>query len=212
MIVRSDGAIKRVPTPVALDEKMAKDLAFELEVISLLKGEADITGVMSEYETWYHAAAKRFESQPNKALAAAYFNRHRNHILKLAVIYEAARNYVLSVTDSSWNHAVATASTLENTIFSLLTTGMNALGFKQKKAEDLIRDAGQRGLHMSLFTRAFQHDSPRDREAWLRTLIDACVVKEVPRPTAGRTASILIHRDFWEKPAVEAQPEEEVCA
>jgi hypothetical protein len=212
MIVRSEGTGRRVPTPVPLDEAKAKELAFELEVISLVKGEADISRVLPEYEAWYHAAAKRFESQPNRALAEAYFNRHRNHVLKLAVIYEAARNYALTVTDSSWNHAVATGRELENTIFSLLTTGMNSLGFKQKKAEECIRDAGARGLHMSTFTRAFQHDPPRDREAWLRTLTDANVVKQVPRLTAGRTASILIHRDFCGEPVADVQPPEEVFA
>lgn len=197
LMVRSHGETRNVPTPLPLDEMKGAELAKVLERINGLRGEADLSTVLPHYEEWYGYAKQRFASHPNGEVANAYFNRHRVHILKLAVIYEAAMGASLSVAEKSWWDAVKFASDLEATIFDLLDTGMNALGFKQKKAEERIRSAGASGLTLSEFTRAFQHDPARDRDAWLQTLKDTGTVKDVPAPTGGRTAHVLVHRDFF---------------
>jgi hypothetical protein len=197
LLVRAEGQRRYIPTPKSPDSREMDRLATVLKGIADLKGEADLTDILPLYEEWYVPTMKRFESQPNALLAGAYVNRHRVHILKLAVIYEVARSCSLRVSKASWWCAVATARKLEETIFSLLGTGMSSYGYKQGMAEELIQKAGSGGLLRSEFTRAFQHDPPRDREAWLHTLIQAERVKTDQRPTAGRTATFLIHRDFW---------------
>jgi hypothetical protein len=190
-----------VPTPLPLDAAKGAELSAALRRIDALKGEADISTIVPHYEEWYGYAKQRFASHPNSGLANAYFNRHRGHILKLAVILEAAMRASLNVSEQSWWDAEKFARDLEATIFSLLDTGMNALGFQQKKAEEKIRNAGPTGLPLSEFTRAFQHDPARDRDAWLQTLKLAGTIAEVANPTKGRTGRMLLHRDFFEEAA-----------
>src|SRR5262249_4415416 len=97
----------------------------------------------------YPAARRRFSEQPNRALADAYFNRHRMHILKLAVVYEVSRSLSLQVSQDAWARAVQTAASLEDVIFGLLPTAMSKAGHALDRMAALIHSAGANGLRMS---------------------------------------------------------------
>jgi hypothetical protein len=196
LLIRSPGRARSVPTPRALDRAKEAALAACLHSIAQLRGSASIAHVQPLYDEWYEQAQLRFEAQPNKALASAYFGRHRIHILKLAVIYEAASSQTLDVREAAWRRAVATAAALEATIFSLLDTGMNAAGYALKLMEDRIRAAGPDGLLRSVFTKAFHHVLPYERDANLKTLLESETIRAEQRATPGRRATIYIHRDY----------------
>lgn len=196
LLIRSPGRTRSVPTPVALDRTKEAALAACLRSIAQLKGSASIGHVQSLYDEWYSQAQLRFEAQPNRVLASAYFNRHRVHTLKLAVVYEAASSQTLEVKEVAWQRAVAMAASLEATIFSLLDTGMSAAGYAITQMEERIRAAGPLGLPRSLFTKAFQSVPQYEREAQIRTLLDSETIREEIRPTAGRSAKVYVHRVY----------------
>ena len=85
------------------------------------------------------------------------------------------------------------AKRLEETIFSLLGTGMNREGFALSKMEDRVKHAGADGLPLSELTKAFQHDHKSMREQRLQTLIGGEAVVAFQRQTPGRPAVILVH-------------------
>ena len=193
LLVRTPDSARNIPTPVKPNQRLLKRLIAQLGWISHIKGYADLTEILPRYEHWYGQAKQRFASQPNPSLASAYFNRHRVHVLKLAVIYEVSRSLSLRPTEASWIRAERAAKRLEDTIFSLLGTGMNREGFALSKMEERVRHAGADGLPLSELTKAFQHDHKSMREQRLQTLIGGEAVVALHRQTAGRTAIILVH-------------------
>ena len=196
LLLRPSSPRRVVPVPAKADERLIKPLAEHLKKVADLRGKADTTHVLDADDQWYREAQKRFDGQPNLSLAQPYFNRHRMHILKLAVIDQVAQDPPsLIVSMESWGRAVKVARRLERTILDLLGTGMSGAGFALKRVEDRIRQAGPEGLSRSVLTRAFQHDTPRDREERLRTLLDGRVVFTMTRGTAGRSAQLLVHDD-----------------
>jgi len=112
------------------------------------------------------------------------------------VIYEASRSVSLRPSEASWKRAERAAAWLEETIFSLLGTGMNAEGFALKKMEERIQSAGVDGMALSDLTRAFQHEDPRRRAMRLTTLKAADTIFTFHRPTPGRGGTILVHRNY----------------
>lgn len=193
--VRARGS-KDVPTPRETDPALARQLATLLRQISNLKGQSDLSEILDNYDDWYREAKRRFESQPNQALAMAYFNRHRVHILKLAVIYEASSPVSLKVSKASWDRAVQKAEQIETSIFALLETGMSTVGYTQSQMVQRVKNAGVEGLSRSDFTRAFQQIPRQQREDFLATLVQGETIVGFNRNTQGRTANILVHKDF----------------
>jgi hypothetical protein len=98
VLIRASDPHKAVPVPPRLDPDLQESLALLLLYASELKGEADLSGIRQPYEEWYRAAQARFETQPDQALARAFFNRHRGHVLKLAVVYEVSSSLSLNVS------------------------------------------------------------------------------------------------------------------
>jgi hypothetical protein len=194
MIARADGEIRDVPIPKAPDASLVQCLAVDVAAIDALRGEADLSLVAALHEAWYSPTKARFSSQANSALAMAYFNRHRAHILKLAVIFEASASRSLRVTPQSWERAVKFAKMLEDVIFSMLGTGMNAEGHALKQMEDKIREAGKDGISQSQLTRAFQHVKLLDRRNRLETLVESGLVREKEvKSGGGRPSKIFTH-------------------
>ena len=146
MIVRSESTGNIVPVPKALDDTLVDPLVGQLRRISALTGEADLSAITGDYEVWYRAAKRRFSEQPNQALATAFFNRHRMHVLKLAVVYEASSSASLVVSDCAWNRAQQTAADLEKTIFSVLPTAISKEGYALGRMAERVRSAGAAGL------------------------------------------------------------------
>jgi len=197
MILTAEGPPKTIPIPRAPDPSLVEPLAERLKQVSNLRGQADLSEVLPEYEEWYGKAQKRFDDHPNRELATPYFNRHRAHILKLAAIYEVSMSGTLRVSREAWQRAEIMAKKLEKSIFALLSTGMNAEGYALTRMADAIRQAGNEGMSKSRLTRKFQHIDARDRDRRIKTLQDSGEIIPFKRkPDSGRPAEYFVHEDF----------------
>jgi hypothetical protein len=198
VLVRAGNTGRIVPIPKMPDSALVQPLADHPKQASELAGTANLSQIARVFRSWYGKTKQRFASQPNRMLADAYFNRHRVHILKLAVIYEVSSSLSLTVSPRSWARAVKFARQLEVTILSLLTTGMSGSGYKANQMAERVRSVGEEGMTLSEFTRSFQHTDKRQRESYLNTLVIGETIFGFKRPTHGRLAHILVHRDFVE--------------
>jgi len=196
LIMRAEDIGREVPIPKQPDASLVAPLAARLTLIGKLSGQADLSSILQDYRVWYGAAKRRFEAQPNRGLALAYWNRHRGHVLKLAVIFEASQTATLSVSTAAWDRAVKLAEQVEGQIFKLLPTGMCAAGHILQRVEERVRQAGPRGLPLSDFTRAFQSMHPKERAQHLKTLEVAGKIRLGSVHTAGRQKTVYIHADF----------------
>jgi hypothetical protein len=196
MLVRVEGERRDVPVPKRPDPALVVPLAARLQAIAHLSGEADLSAIMPLYEKWYIDTKTRFLCHSNTALAESYFNRHKQNVLKLAVIFEASGSATLKVSAGSWGRAVEFMSRVEESTVKLLDTGMTALGFQLKRVEDRIRQAGKDGLSQNDFTRAFQSADPRDRDGWIKTLTAAGRVNAEVVSTGGRQKTVYVHANF----------------
>jgi hypothetical protein len=120
------------------------------------------------------------------------------HILKLAVIYEVSSCFSLKVSRGSWARAVEFARHLEETIFSLLDTGMSGSGYTLGQMGEKVRAAGAEGLPLSAFTRAFQNVETKPRNEALNTLVLTETIFAFKRKTNGRNGAFLVHSDHVE--------------
>jgi hypothetical protein len=198
LIIRAENIGREVPIPTQPDASLVAPLAARLVLIGKLSGEADLSSILQDYKVWYSGAKQRFDSQPNRGLALAYWNRHRGHIIKLAVIFEASQTATLSVSTAAWDRAVKLAEQVEGQIFKLLPTGMSAAGHELQRIEERVRQAGPQGLSQSDFTRAFQSMKPRERAEHLETLEMAGTIQAGMVSTAGRKKKVYIHVDFFQ--------------
>jgi hypothetical protein len=196
LLIRPPDSAKDVAIPRTPDPMLVKHLGDHLRRASELRGEVDISNIHSDYEKWYSATKKRFKEQPNQALALAYFNRHRVHVLKLAAIYEVSASCTLKVSHASWRRAVNDLQRIETTLFSLLSTGMTREGHIANQITEKIREGGIEGATLTVITRAFQHLQPYERLQYLTNLVDARIVVPFVRSTGGRASTLLVHEDF----------------
>lgn len=196
IIVRAEAKNCDVPVPQAPDAALIAPLAQRLKEIGELKGEADLTAILPEYKSWYSETKRRFEAQANPALATAYFNRHRGHVLKLAVVFEASQTGTLTVSRRAWEQAVECAGRVERSIFELLPTDMSAVGYDLQRIEERIKAAGPQGLSQNEFTRSFQSMKRWERDQAIQTLVDAGRVFKAQRQTAGRPPTVYLHESY----------------
>jgi hypothetical protein len=187
-----------IPTPKEPKLDVIPNLAECLREVRDLRGSADLSKVKGMYADWYADTRKRFREQPNAAMAEAFWNRHRVHILKLAAIYAMSEGGGLTISHHAMERAIAAARKAEATIFRLVPTGMSREGAAVDKLEQRIRLGGEMGLLKSEFTRAFQHMREQERESRLRTLQSAGTVVRFFRTTEGRPAEVLVHKDCLE--------------
>ncbi len=195
MIIKIPEPSRLLPTPMETDASLIKPLAEHLLLANRLEGPADLSEIQQMYGDWYRASYARFYQQPNRALAMPYFNRLRTEVLKLAVVYEVARSATLVVSAEAMSRAFEKANMLEQTIFGLLSTGMNQEGSAVDKISELVRAAGPKGVLQSELTRGLQNLKRRDREDRIHTLKEAATIYEFTRKTAGRSAAAFVHRD-----------------
>jgi hypothetical protein len=189
---------RMIPTPKEPNRKATLNLAECLREVRNLKGSVDLSKIRDMYGDWYEATRKRFREQPNAAIAEAFWNRHRVHVLKLAAIFAMSEGQDLTVSPRAMERAISTARKAEATIFKLVPTGMSREGAAVDKLEQGIRLGGVAGLLKSEFTRAFQYVREQEREPRLRTLQSAGTVILFDRPTEGRRAEVLVHKDHAE--------------
>jgi hypothetical protein len=208
MIDRLPPTDRCIPIPEKPNPHKAAALIEQLRKINSIGAgplgnkDVDFSTVKGNYENWYRATRGRFDAQPNASLASPYFNRHRDHILKLAAIYTAASSNDLTVTEPAWNSAVRRARGLEATIFKLLPTGMSEGGYERSKMLREIEARGDEGLTLSNFTRAFQNKELWQRRDYLTTLVSSEDVFVFIHKTSGRPSFVLVanaHRANYEK-------------
>ena len=196
LILQADVEGRDIPIPKAPDPTLVGSLAERLAEIGQLQGSADLSAILSLYEKWYVSTKRRFNAQPNRALAAAYWNRHRGHILKLAVVLEASHTASLRVSALSWVRAVELASKIEQSIFRILPTGMNALGYDLQRIAERVKHAGPSGIARNELTRSFQSMKAHERDQQIKTLVESGEISVITQPTDGRTRTLYVHEDF----------------
>jgi hypothetical protein len=91
---------------------------------------------------------------------------------------------------------------LENTIFGLLPTGMNQHGYSVSRIEECVRRAGSSGLLQSGLTRAFQRIGERELDEGISLLTRSETIHTFKRQTAGRKATVYVHKDYADEHAV----------
>jgi hypothetical protein len=203
VIVKANEERRDVPIPRAPDASLIGPLSGRLQQIGELEGEADLSAILQAYRAWYGDTKSRFQRQANPALATVYFNRHRGHVAKLAVIFEAARSGTLKVSPEAWGRAVEFAGRVERSIFDLLPTGMSATGFDLQRIEERIKRAGPGGLAQNELTRAFQYMKAYERDRAVETLVAGETIRVGSRPTGGRTKTVYVHESFVRPQTVE---------
>jgi hypothetical protein len=186
-----------IPKPIAPDPTLLPVLGDQLALIAELKGKADLSKVEQLYSDWYCATYRKFEEQPNSALAVPFFNRLRGELLKLAVIFEASQSGTLQVTQQAFDRAAAAASDAEETIFTLIPTGMSREGSEVEKMSEKIRSAGPEGITQSELTRSFQGWKPWERAQRLQTLLESARVHYLTEPTKGRNCTRYVHQEHY---------------
>jgi hypothetical protein len=200
VILRATGNSRVIPVPQVPDASLVPPLVERLKQIDGLNGDADLSAILPAYDDWYSRTNHRFESQPNPAFAKVYFNRHRGHVLKLAVIFEASQSGTLRVSLQAWERAVEFARRVEDTIFDLLPTGMSAIGFTLMRIEERIKAAGPTGLAQNELTRAFQHMEFYERQKAIDTLLKSGAIFSRSLHTAGRAKTVYVHANFQPAP------------
>jgi hypothetical protein len=189
---------RAIPTPKQPNREVIPDLALCLSEVRKMNGPVNLSKVQDMYADWYESTRKRFREQPNSAMSEAFWNRHRVHLLKLAANYAMSRLGSLIVSPGAMESAIQTARKTEQTIFKLLPTGMSREGAAVDKLEQRILSARGAGLLRSELTRAFQDMRSYELESRLRTLATARIVFLYSRPTQGRPAEVLVHKDYLE--------------
>ena len=194
ILIRLPGSNRLIAKPQTPDSTRIGALSQQLAAISKLQGDAQFTLEAEKlYEQWYSDAHKRFDSQPNPALAMPFFNRLRGQVLKLAVVFEVSQYCSLNVSEQAMQRAIDAALEVERTIFELLPTGMSREGSEVEKMEMLIRNSKSKGMLQSKLTLAFKHWKVREREERLHTLTDSKTVRCFQRQTDGRSAKVYVH-------------------
>lgn len=200
LLMKLEGGEKIIPIPRKPDPRLMHELAVQLRYIDSIRGEVTLSKeVEIMYECWYRKALKRFLGQANPALARPFFNRLRVQVLKLAVVHEVAESGTLTVTVKSMEKAIATASKIEETIFTLLPTGMNREGAELSKIEQRIKEGKIDGLSQTILTRAFQSTPKTERTQRIQTLCQGGAVVPFRRETGGRLATFYVHADYAEE-------------
>jgi hypothetical protein len=198
MHVHSSQKKKNIPIPKSSNKKLIPVLAKRLGKVAELKGTADLSAVKKMYVDWYEETAKRFEQQPNQDIAQAYWNRHRDHVLKLVVLFEMSSSGSLKVSRESMKRAMAYASRIENSLFKILPTGFEREGYELDRMIQFVRKTGAAGVNWSDFTREFKNMDAGQRVKRLGTLLEGKDLYRFSRTTRGRAAQILIHWEYLE--------------
>jgi hypothetical protein len=200
-VVREDS--KTIPTPDEADSALIPPLLEKLKLIARLEGEMDFSQVKDLYNDWYAATKRRFDAQPDRYLADAFWGRHRAHMLKLVAVIELATSATLTVSPGSFKRAEAIARRWEENIFELLRTSFSTEGVESRQLEEMILSAGPEGLSKTDFASIARGNKRIEMRDRVRTLIDGEIVFPFIRQTGGRPMYCLVHRAHMSKHAQE---------
>lgn len=196
MHIHSSKKGKLIPIPKPSDKRLMPSLAQHLQQVAKLKGTGDFSGVEKMYVQWYEKTARRFEKQRNQDIAGAYWNRHRDHFLKLAVLFEMSQSGTIKVTPQAMKRAMGYAAGIEAALFKLLPTGFEREGYELDRMTQFVRKAGVDGVNISDFTAEFKNMDAHQRDKRRKTLVEGKDLYCFSRSTAGRSANVLVHHDF----------------
>jgi hypothetical protein len=101
------------------------------------------------FNVWYNETKPRWKSA--HPLGETFFKRHQNHVLKLAVCYQASMYLNVAVTSDAWERAVAKARELEAMLFDDFRTDMTSSGKALVDIEEEILRAGPKGMPRTSF-------------------------------------------------------------
>jgi hypothetical protein len=200
---------RSVPLPAAADASRVGPLAEKLKQIAELSGEMDLSLVESDYQDWYKTTHQRFQSHPLKAYVMPFWRRLRDHVLKLAVVYELSTSATLKLSPESMRRAIDTARIIEQNVYELVQSSFSKEGVESQNLENYIREAGPNGRSQSevmQFLRGEERPAALNRIAML---VDAGIAQWFIRKTAGRPAMILVHTEHLDAHA-KAHPEDQV--
>jgi hypothetical protein len=193
--VISEEPDRSISSPREPNAELLPPLVEKLKIISELSGEMDFSSVRHIYDDWYKKAHKRFQSSANSSFAMPFWGRHRQHLLKLAAIYELATSGSLTVSPESMKRAIETAERLAQNIFQLIRSSFTDEGVESQNLEDYIRDGKCEGRSKSEvhgFLRGSEYPKAKSR---LLMLLEAEIVFAFSRKTAGRPATYFVHAE-----------------
>jgi hypothetical protein len=196
--VIADQADRSVPSPREADPTLIPPMAEKLKIISSLEGEMDFSAVRPMYDDWYPRAKGRFQSNPNASFAMPFWNRYRQHVLKLAAIYELATSGSLTVSSDSMKRAIETGNWIEANIFELIGSSFTNEGIESQSLEDYIREGKQEGRSTSHFHAAFRSEERPKLHGRVNMLLEAELVFAFVRKTSGRPATYFVHADYFD--------------
>jgi hypothetical protein len=178
-------------------------LVEKLKQIASLRGEMDISQVAEMYDNWYRETKRRFEQHSNQEFVDPFWRRHRNHLWKLAGVYELATSGELIIRPESMQRAIAMCRELEKNIFRLVQTNFSPEGVKAQNLEKFVRDAGPSGRKQY---EVFEYltDIPRlQAEDRIRMLMLRERVfwfkRKNPNGRAGRQPLVMVHADHLDE-------------
>jgi hypothetical protein len=194
---------REVSRPVAANPLLIPPLVEKLKQIASLRGEMDISQVAEMYDNWYRETKRRFEQHSNQEFVDPFWRRHRNHLWKLAGVYELATSGELIIRPESMQRAIAMCRELEKNIFRLVQTNFSPEGVKAQNLEKFVRDAGPSGRKQY---EVFEYltDIPRlQAEDRIRMLMLRERVfwfkRKNPNGRAGRQPLVMVHADHLDE-------------
>lgn len=205
------GDWKDIPEPLALDPTVARRLGETIKTLARLpegtkarffdgfSQPGEVPTSTCPYNVWYHATKERFR-RAHPELGLTFFGRHRGHIIKLAVVYEAAMSGTVDVSREAWDRAEQKARELEETLFELFRTSFTDFGYHYDRAVKAIQLGKHEGMPKGDFSRIFQ--DRKLREDIIRQLYatgDAFLVVRTKLPgKRGPDPALWFHKDHWD--------------
>jgi hypothetical protein len=205
------GDWKDIPEPLPLDQAVASRLGEFIKTLAKLPERAkarffdgfsergEVPNSTCPYNVWYHATKERFR-RAHPELGLTFFGRHRGHIIKLAVVYEAAKSGTVDVSPDAWYRAEQKARELEETLFKLFRTGFTDFGYHYDRAVKVIQLSKQDGMPKGDFSRIFQDRKLReDIVNQLYATGDAVLIVRSKQPgKRGPDPALWFHKDHWD--------------
>jgi hypothetical protein len=215
LAIRSSSAKSRslmrtaVSFPAAPDPKRVGPLVEKLKQIAELSGDMDFSLVEEDYQEYYATAHQRFQSHPLRAFVMPFWRRLRDHVLKLAAVYELSTSGSLKVSRKSMEHAIDTARIIEQNIYELVQSSFSTEGVQSQNLENYVREAGPNGRSQTEVVQFLRGEKRLDALNRIAMLVDAGVVQWFRRKTTGRPAMILVHTSHLDAHA-KAHPQDQV--
>lgn len=198
-----------VPTPPRRDKEKLKPLVKLLHRINQMEPKAfDISTdpvVMAAHEKWFRENEAEFSAQGQQEIAKAFWNRHRGHALKLAVVFEVSRTQRAIITEDSLRRAIEFLKPVRANLFKLISTGMSHEGKEEQETIEAIIECGAKGMPKEVLSRRTRKSSQtRERIIKLCETGD-CWLAEVGN--GGRPGQWLISKKFDVEAAKQAHGE-----